>query len=47
MQSALWAGKRRAGQPARISLSVGFGQTEAVEYSYEVEAGLTSPCVPR
>jgi predicted ATPase len=46
MQSALWAGKRRAGQPARIALSVGFGVTEAIEYSYEVEAGLTSPCVP-
>jgi predicted ATPase len=26
MQSALWAGRRRAGQPARIVLSAGFGE---------------------
>ena len=47
MQSALWAGRRRAGQPARIVLSAGFGEVsgsndaaaEAV-HSYEVEAGV-------
>src|SRR6202521_2577513 len=47
MQSALWAGRRRAGQPARIVLSAGFGEAsgsddvaaEAV-HSSQVEAGV-------
>jgi len=51
MQSALWAGQRRAGGPARIVLSAGFGdmsyQVEAgVIYSYRTEAGLPATCVP-
>src|SRR5712672_1419854 len=29
MQSALWAGRRRAGQPARIVLSAGFGEASS------------------
>jgi predicted ATPase len=42
MQSAFWAGKRRTGQPARITLSAGFGEvTEATPaYSYEVKIGM-------
>src|SRR6266851_4587001 len=47
MQSALWAGRRRAGQPARIVLTAGFGEAsssndvtaEAIQ-SYQVEAGV-------
>ena len=39
MDSAVWAGRRRAGQPVRISLSVCFG-TARTEFSYRVEAGL-------
>jgi predicted ATPase len=48
MQSAFWAGKRRAGEPARIKLSAGFGEPalEGVIYSYEVEIGVPPP-VPR
>ena len=53
MQSALWAGRRRAGQPARIILSAGFGEAPGaddvlgrVDYSYEVAAGLPSPGGP-
>src|SRR5712671_3949613 len=44
MQSALWAGKRMAGKPARMKLSVGFGgdldATDASKSEYGVEAGL-------
>jgi predicted ATPase len=44
MQSALWAGRRRADQPVRIILSASFGEVPAgIEYSYEVAAGLTAP----
>jgi predicted ATPase len=44
MESALWAGKRRSGKPARIALSVELagkppGNNEP-GYSYEVESGL-------
>jgi predicted ATPase len=43
MQSAVWAGRRRAGEPVRIVLSATFaaaGASEDVSYSYEVAAGL-------
>ena len=48
MQSAFWAGKRRAGQPARITLSAGFGEvTEgSPAYSYEVQIGVPPPGGP-
>src|SRR5437773_8529799 len=45
MQSAVWAGRRRAG-PVRIVLSAAFGESDAsesVNYSYEVAAGLPPP----
>jgi predicted ATPase len=48
MQSAVWAGRRRAG-PVRIVLSAAFGEddgSEAVNYSYEVVAGLPPPLLP-
>ena len=43
-----WAGKRRAGQPARITLSAGFGEVaeEPSAYSYEVEIGVPPPGGP-
>jgi predicted ATPase len=45
MQSALWAGKRRANQPARMKLSVGLGGADRgraqAEFSYGVELGVT------
>jgi predicted ATPase len=42
MESALWAGKRMAKQPARIGLAVACGKTTAGEpaYRYEVAIGL-------
>jgi predicted ATPase len=48
MQSAFWAGKRRAGEPARIKLSAGFGEPalEGVLYSYAVEIGVPPPGGP-
>jgi predicted ATPase len=48
MQSAFWAGKRRSGDPARITLSAGFGAPaeEGVLYSYEVEIGVPPPGGP-
>jgi predicted ATPase len=48
MQSAMWAGKRRAGDPARIKLSAGFGDAalEGILYAYEVEIGVPSPGGP-
>ena len=48
MRSAFWAGKRRAGQPARITLSAGFGEvTEgSPAYSYEVQIGVPPPGGP-
>lgn len=48
MESATWAGKRRAGEPARIELSAGFGEPalEDVVYSYGVEIGVPPP-LPR
>ena len=48
MQSAFWAGKRRAGQPARITLSAGFGEVteESSAYSYEVQIGVPPPGGP-
>jgi predicted ATPase len=43
MQSALWAGKRRTNQPARMKLSVGLGGDDRgraqAEFSYGVEIG--------
>lgn len=45
MESALWAGRRRAGQPVRINLSVGFGGART-EFTYQVAAGLPSPGGP-
>jgi predicted ATPase len=48
MQSAVWAGRRRAVEPVRIVLSAGFGEAASagVTYSYEVAAGLPSPGGP-
>jgi predicted ATPase len=48
MQSAFWAGKRRAGQPARITLSAGFAEVteEGPAYSYEVQIGVPPPGGP-
>ena len=44
MQSALWAGKRRTNQPARMKLSVGLGGADRgrpqAELSYDVEIGV-------
>jgi predicted ATPase len=47
MQSAVWAGRRRAGQPTRIVLSAGFGGdgSNDTRYSYEIAAGLPIPSV--
>ena len=45
MQSALWAGKRRTSQPARMRLSVGLGGADRgrpqAEFSYDSETGVT------
>jgi predicted ATPase len=48
MQSAFWAGRRRAGDPARIKLAAGFGAPaeQGVLYSYEVEIGVPPPGGP-
>jgi predicted ATPase len=48
MESASWAGKRRAGEPARIKLQAGFGEPvlEDVVYSYDVEIGVPPPGGP-
>ena len=45
MQSAFWAGKRRAGEPARITLSAGFGEPalDGVVYTYAGEIGVPPP----
>jgi predicted ATPase len=45
MQSALWAGRRRVGEPARIKLAAGFGEPApaGVIYAYEVEIGVPPP----
>lgn len=41
MESALWAGDRRAKEPVRIALEVGFRSSHAdASYSYDVAAGL-------
>ena len=42
MESAVWAGARRARDPVRIELSVGFGDpaSEDLTYSYSVAAGV-------
>src|SRR5436305_10335722 len=44
MESAFWAGKRIAGRPVRIKLSVGFSKAHdgerKAEFDYAVEAGL-------
>lgn len=48
MESAFWAGKRRAGEMARITLAAGFGAPaeEGVLYSYEVAIGVPPPGGP-
>jgi len=48
MQSAMWAGKRRVGDPSRITLSAGFGELaqEGILYSYDVEIGVPPPGGP-
>lgn len=48
MDSAVWAGRRRAHEPVRIELSVGFGdpKSDALTYSYSVAAGVPSPGGP-
>lgn len=44
MQSALWSGARRAGQPVRVILRADFEDDEtAVKSSYQVEIGLPPP----
>lgn len=44
MQSALWSGPRRAGQPVRVVLQAGFeNDRTAVKSSYRVEIGLPPP----
>ncbi|MBV8185672.1 MAG: AAA family ATPase [Alphaproteobacteria bacterium] len=46
MQSALWAGKRRAREPVRIVLSASFGEVgdgQDLLYTYEVAAGFPPP----
>jgi predicted ATPase len=48
MESAMWAGKRRSGEPTRIKLSAGFGEPslEGILYAYEVEIGVPPPGGP-
>lgn len=49
MESAHWAGQRRVGELARITLSAAFAADEAapnLAYSYEVTVGVPSPCGP-
>jgi predicted ATPase len=49
MDSASWAGQRRVGEQARITLSAAFAADEGastVTYSYEVAAGVPSPGGP-
>lgn len=44
MQSALWSGRRRAGQPVRVILRADFEDDDtAVKSSYQVEIGLPPP----
>jgi predicted ATPase len=44
MQSALWTGVRRTGQPVRIILKAHFDDEEtAARFSYRIEAGLPPP----
>ncbi|SKA03441.1 Predicted ATPase [Enhydrobacter aerosaccus] len=49
MNSALWAGRRRADVPVRIALSAGFGGPASgsdTVYSYRIETGLPAPSGP-
>jgi predicted ATPase len=48
LESAVWAGKRRAREPVRIVLSAAFGDpaTADIVYSYSVAAGVPSPGGP-
>src|SRR5215469_3961327 len=47
IESVLWAGKRRAGPPVRLSLKAHFDEmeygVEGLPHSYEVEIGLPGP----
>ncbi|MBB6465534.1 putative ATPase [Aminobacter lissarensis] len=44
MSSALWSGKRRTGQPARVVIDADFTDDEtSARYSYKVEIGLPPP----
>lgn len=44
MGSALWSGRRRAGQPVRVAIDAEFVDDEtAAKYSYRVEIGLPPP----
>lgn len=44
MSSALWSGKRRAGQPSRVIIDAKFVDDEtAAKYTYKVEIGLPPP----
>lgn len=46
MESALWAGRRRKGQPARIRLAAEmFDDATALAYRYEVEIGLVEQSI--
>lgn len=48
MNSALWAGQRRADMPVRIALAAGFGAPANgdIVYSYRIESGLPAPSGP-
>jgi predicted ATPase len=48
MESAAWAGKRRANEPMRIVLAAAFGASGAADiaYTYSVEAGFPPISVP-
>ena len=49
MASAMWAGRRRANQPAQIKLAAHFADSDAGParlFSYEVVAGFTPPVPP-
>jgi predicted ATPase len=48
LESAVWTGRRRVGEPVRIVLSAAFGGPAVAEiaYSYRIEVGVPSPGGP-
>ena len=48
LESAVWTGKRRVGEPVRIVLSAAFGgpAVQDIAYSYRIEVGVPSPGGP-